>query len=170
MIMNKTRAFLLAILVLASCHDREKKDKVAPRENFVIPELFLKEDLAREVDDWITFVRTKLDSLHDDEFCYIMRFYSNDNATSGVDTLIELSYYATTHDFSGIKGVASIGNYFVGVIDDNNLGSRYYDSQLLEPIAMDSFKSGPKIASGFIVVSRLRIKKGLLFKHKRCIP
>ena len=162
--MNKIRIFLLAIIILTSCHDREKKDKDTPRDKFVIPELFLKEDLAHEVDEWITFVGTKLDSLHADEFCYIIEFYPNNNPTSGIDTLIELSYYATTQDYSKLKGVASIGNYYVGIIDENNLGSKYYDSQLLKPISIDSFKSGPKLISGFIMVRLLRIEKGLIFK------
>lgn len=166
MIMRKV--IVLLIVVIGICCKDQKNPGTKLEEEFVIPQVFLNEDINRELQDWIAWVSTEIDSISGWELCYTVEFFLDSMYTRplGKDTVIVLSYYTPLDDYPGFKGIASTGVNFVAVVDKNSVGERYYDSQLLRAQPLNSFKGGPTVA-GRRAVGLFKLKNGKLTSVNR---
>lgn len=168
--MNKIIIITLALFMLG-CIDKKKKQEkfVMPEEQLLIQrESGLNENFAQELRLWMNQVETRYDTAWNDKKYYTIEFFQKkwQSHELGNDTLVILSYYSTTRDYLGYRGIFKLDKRNIAMFDKDSIGTTYYDQNILKYVPLEHFSSG-----GFperpVVIKMFFLKNGILERKIR---
>lgn len=167
--MNRMALFLI-VLLFVCCKDIKKRrqNMVIPRDEYGEYIELLNRDLTREVKSWIQFVTTKIDTVSSKNVCFTIEFsYEDVNSTSlERDTMILISHYNKhAGSYTGYKGVLLVNNYFVAILDKDDIGTGFYSKDMLLNSSIYNFES-ISVKHNMRPMILYRIKDGKLKKEQ----
>lgn len=165
--MNRMVMFLMA-LVLVCCKNikKERQRMVIPRDEYGEYIELLNKDLTRELKSWIQFVTTKIDTVSSRNVCFTIEFSSKNSTSLKRDTIILISYYNKhAGSYTGYKGVFLLNNYFVAILDKDDIGTGFYSKDMLLNSPIYNFES-ISVKHNMRPMILYRIKDGKLKKEQ----
>lgn len=164
----KIIAISLLSVTLLCCKNvkRDNQGIIIPERNYEERMELLNKDLTKELNSWIQFVTTKIDTVACKKICYTIEFYYKDlnNNPSQRDTIIFISYYNKGAGiYTGYKGAFYENNYYIAIIDKDNIGTSFYNKEMLLDIPIENFES-TKVKNGLRPMELYKLKNGKLEK------
>lgn len=131
--------FLNIIILLIFCLSCQTNKTEGKKDNIEIESDGLKDSIEQEIK---RFIITDSLSISKHASVYTLEIFNKDirSVFTQKDTVIFISFFNCKfkEDYIGYKGVLAIDNYCVIIMDEQNVGSKFYDPQKLIDIPLDA--------------------------------